>query len=127
MYVRHYAEYAGYWMETKFPQEAVGDPQEAVGDPQEAVGDPQEAVGEGSGFVTFYDTVYGFPLFKAPVGRSWKAFVEESQSHGWPSFRDQEVIWDHVRVLQNGEVVSDQGTHLGQPSNKNMQKHAYSI
>ena len=33
---------------------------------------------------------------------------------GWPSFRDQEVVWDNVRVLKNsGETVSVDGTHLG--------------
>jgi hypothetical protein len=34
--------------------------------------------------------------------------------HGWPSFRDQEVVWDNVRVLKSsGETVSVDGTHLG--------------
>lgn len=33
---------------------------------------------------------------------------------GWPSFRDNEVVWDNVRVLKNsGETVSADGTHLG--------------
>jgi len=57
--------------------------------------------------------VTGLPLFVAPVGRSWDAFVSESKVHGWPSFRKQEVIWDNVRVLDNGETVSVNGTHLG--------------
>ena len=30
-----------------------------------------------------------------------------------PSFRTNEVNWDAVRVLPNGEVVSTTGTHLG--------------
>ena len=34
-------------------------------------------------------------------------------AHGWPSFRDQEVNWDYVRVLSDGECVSTAGTHLG--------------
>jgi hypothetical protein len=33
--------------------------------------------------------------------------------HGWPSFRDDEVDWDFVRVLPDGETVSMDGTHLG--------------
>ena len=33
--------------------------------------------------------------------------------HGWPSFRDDEVNWDYVRVLSDGECVSTAGTHLG--------------
>ena len=31
-----------------------------------------------------------------------------------PSFRDNEVVWENVRVLKNsGETVSVDGTHLG--------------
>ena len=30
-----------------------------------------------------------------------------------PSFRDEEVNWDLVRVLKDGETVSVDGTHLG--------------
>ena len=41
--------------------------------------------------MTFYDSVSGKPLFIAPQGRSWNAFITESQHHGWPSFRDEEV------------------------------------
>ena len=52
-----------------------------------------------SGEITFYDTVTGKPLFVAPKGRSWAAFVKESKAHGWPSFRDEEVIQNSVRVL----------------------------
>lgn len=34
--------------------------------------------------------------------------------HGWPSFRDDEVVWENVRVLRSsGETVSTVGTHLG--------------
>ena len=31
---------------------------------------------------------------------------------GWPSFRDNEVVWDNVRCLANGETVSVDGTHV---------------
>ena len=55
----------------------------------------------------------GKPLFTAGKERSWDAFVKESKSHGWPSFRDSEVNWDYVRVLPDGECVSVDGTHLG--------------
>eukprot|EP00471_Norrisiella_sphaerica_P008709 CAMPEP_0184492174 /NCGR_PEP_ID=MMETSP0113_2-20130426/22481_1 /TAXON_ID=91329 /ORGANISM="Norrisiella sphaerica, Strain BC52" /LENGTH=1054 /DNA_ID=CAMNT_0026876841 /DNA_START=337 /DNA_END=3501 /DNA_ORIENTATION=- len=91
---RHYAEFAGYWLETSFPASAKE---------RERQNQP----------ITFYDSVYGFALFKAPLGRSWGKFMEESTAHGWPSFRDNEVLWEHVRVLENGEVVSDKGSHLG--------------
>merc|ERR1712230_266673 len=52
-------------------------------------------------------------LFTAPKGRSFEQFVKESRVHGWPSFRDDEVNWDYVRVLPDGEAVSVDGTHLG--------------
>ena len=63
--------------------------------------------------VTFYDSVTGKPLFVAPRGRTMEEFKKESLSHGWPSFRDQEVVWDNMRCLDNGESVSVDGTHLG--------------
>jgi hypothetical protein len=40
-------------------------------------------------------------------------YVTHARAHGWPSFRDQEVVWDNVRCLANGEAVSVDGTHLG--------------
>jgi peptide methionine sulfoxide reductase MsrB len=66
--------------------------------------------------LTFYDSVTGAPLFTfvASPERTIEDFLRESQYHGWPSFRDADVRWDHVRVLRNsGEVVSTTGTHLG--------------
>eukprot|EP00440_Ansanella_granifera_P059957 gb/GFBE01064984.1/.p1 GENE.gb/GFBE01064984.1/~~gb/GFBE01064984.1/.p1 ORF type:complete len:230 (+),score=26.82 gb/GFBE01064984.1/:1-690(+) len=63
--------------------------------------------------LTFYDSNTGDPLFFAPLGRSWSKFVAESRSHGWPSFRDNEVNWEFVRCLADGETVSLNGTHLG--------------
>lgn len=88
---RHYAEYAGYWESTSFLTEESAD----------------------SGEITFYDSNTGEALFVAPRGRSWAEFVAESRSHGWPSFRDEEVNWDFVRCLPNGEAISTAGTHLG--------------
>lgn len=88
---RHWAENAGYWLGTSFVSEAKAS---------------QEPI-------TFYDSVTGVALFKAPVGRSMDEFLRESQSHGWPSFRDEEVVWENVRCLKNGEAVSTTGTHLG--------------
>lgn len=87
---RHYAEHAGYWTSTSFLSEV----------------DPNSVT-------TFYDSVTGLPLFNAPIGRSFEDFKKESMSHGWPSFRDEEVNWDHVRVLPDGEAISTAGTHLG--------------
>ena len=62
--------------------------------------------------ITFYDSVSGAPLFVAPRGRTMDDFLSESLRHGWPSFRPSEVVWEHVRVLDD-EVVSTTGTHLG--------------
>uniref|UniRef100_A0A7S2DMD8 Peptide-methionine (R)-S-oxide reductase n=1 Tax=Octactis speculum TaxID=3111310 RepID=A0A7S2DMD8_9STRA len=88
---RHYAEHSGYWEKTNFLSE----------------------IDTAGGEMTFYDTVSGKPLFVAPRGRSWDDFLNESRAHGWPSFRDEEVIENDVRVLDNGEAVSLCGTHLG--------------
>ena len=40
-------------------------------------------------------------------------WLKESTAHGWPSFRDNELVGDFVRILPNGETVSTTGTHLG--------------
>ena len=44
--------------------------------------------------------------------------IKDSILHGWPSFRDEEIVWENVRCIPNdknkhGEVVSLGGTHLG--------------
>jgi peptide methionine sulfoxide reductase MsrB len=76
--------------------------------------DVRNLVASTGGPVTFYDSVSGKPLFEAPKGRSVDEFIAESKVHGWPSFRDEEVVWDNVRVLRSsGETVSTVGTHLG--------------
>ena len=93
---RHFAEPAGYWKFTNFKREIARD-----------------------GEVTFYDSVSGKPLFVAPRGRTMNDFLGESTIHGWPSFRDEEVVWHNMRVIpsgrdgRRGEAVSVDGTHLG--------------
>jgi len=91
---RHYAESSGYWTSTKFLEEAKKEYDE-------------------KGEINFYDSNTGKLLFVAPKGRSFEDFAKESRAHGWPSFRDDEVVWDDVRCLPNGESVSLAGTHLG--------------
>lgn len=91
---RHYAEFRGYWRSTNFIKEA-------------------KAEYEKKGEINFHDSNTGKLLFVAPKGRSFDEFIAESISHGWPSFRDEEVVWDDVRCLSNGEAVSLAGTHLG--------------
>lgn len=89
---RHFAEMGGYFTSTSF----------------------EDIVLQSKGPVTFYDSVTGKPLFVAPINRSAEDFIRESEIHGWPSFRDDEVVWENVRVLRNsGETVSVDGTHLG--------------
>ena len=63
--------------------------------------------------MTFYDAQCGIPLFKAPKGRTMEAFETESRRHGWPSFRDEEVVKENIEIRDGGEVVSKCGTHLG--------------
>merc|ERR1712232_137542 len=88
---RHYAEHSGYFEKTSF------------------INDAKVTSGE----INFYDSNTGKLLFTAPRGRTMDEFLTESRAHGWPSFRDQEVNWEHVRVLPDGESVSVDGTHLG--------------
>ena len=90
---RHYAEHSGYFEKTSFVQE-VG------------------KIAEGE-TINFYDSNNGKLLFVAPQGRSMDAFLKESRAHGWPSFRDDEVNWENVRCLKDGETVSVDGAHLG--------------
>ena len=66
---RHFAENGGYFTSTSF----------------------EDAVLEAKGPITFYDSVTGKPLFVAPKKRSPEDFIRESEIHGWPSFRDEEV------------------------------------
>ena len=89
-YNRRFAEFAGYWKETDFLKEVSRE-----------------------GPTTYYDSVTGKPLFVAPIGRTMDEFLAESNVHGWPSFRDAEVVWENTRVLGDGETVSATGTHLG--------------
>ena len=88
---RHYAEHAGYFSESKDFLAEMEKGEE----------------------ITFYDSVTGKPLFVAPRGRTMEEFKKESRSHGWPSFRDEEVVWENMRCLADGESVSVDGTHLG--------------
>ena len=84
------SEHSGYWESTSFLDEV-----------------------DRKGETSFFDSVSGDLLFVAPRNRSVADFLAESRSHGWPSFRDEEVNWSFVRVLDDGECVSVSGTHLG--------------
>jgi len=88
---RHFAEFSGYWKTTPLYAEVTSSDEP----------------------ITYFDSNTGKPLFIAPQGRSMAEFVAESSKHGWPSFRDEEVVWENVRCLPGGETVSVDGTHLG--------------
>ena len=63
---------------------------------------------------TFYDPVCGLPLFRAPIGRSFEEWQAETEEHGWPSFRKEEVVAENVITDESKEYVfSKCGTHLG--------------
>mmetsp|Transcript_43698 Transcript_43698/g.79746 ORF Transcript_43698/g.79746 Transcript_43698/m.79746 type:complete len:173 (-) Transcript_43698:109-627(-) len=68
---------------------------------------------DSDGVNTFYDSVCGRPLFRAPIGRSFQEWKEESEAHGWPSFREAEVVKSNIKVFADGEVQSICGVHLG--------------
>lgn len=60
-----------------------------------------------------FDSVTSKKLFKVPQARSFESFLNESKNLGYLSVRDNEVMWENVRVLVNGNVVSVDGTFLG--------------
>mmetsp|Transcript_23414 Transcript_23414/g.50758 ORF Transcript_23414/g.50758 Transcript_23414/m.50758 type:complete len:198 (-) Transcript_23414:108-701(-) len=94
-YNRHYAEDSGYWQHSS-----------------EFLAEIAE-LKKNNESMQFFDSNTGKLLFTAPKSRTWDDFRVESKSHGWPSFRDEEVNWKNVRVLPDGETVSLAGTHLG--------------
>merc|ERR1711943_5914 len=52
---------------------------------------------------TFYDTVCGLPLFTAPMNRTLQEFQDDTNEHGWPSFRPAELIKENVRTDEDGD------------------------
>lgn len=98
---RQFAERRGYWESTRLKS-------------MPSSVEPSCSPTEASTLITFFDSVHGLPCYQiGGAGRSWDEFERESRSHGWPSFRDDEVDWQHVRILPDGEVVSVRGAHLG--------------
>jgi len=67
-----------------------------------------------TGITSFYDSVCGLEVFRAPVNRSLADFQADTQEHGWPSFRTAEVITENIVTNKtSGFVISKCGTHLG--------------
>ena len=50
---------------------------------------------EKEGTTKFFDSVTGVLLYEAPKGRTLEEFIKESRAHGWPSFRDEEIVWEN--------------------------------
>lgn len=66
------------------------------------------------GVTTFYDTVCGLPVFRAPVNRSMADFQADTQEHGWPSFRTAEIVAENIITNTTTTFVTSKcGTHLG--------------
>ena len=59
----------------------------------------EEITANGDNEFTYYDSVTGKPLFIAPRGRTFDKFYYESLDCGYPSFKDEEVVWENVRSL----------------------------
>ncbi len=66
-------------------------------------------------YVTFYDSVCGLPLYRAPVGRTFEEFEEDTIEHFWPSFRKEEIFYENIGPIREGTdyLFSTCGTHLG--------------
>jgi peptide methionine sulfoxide reductase MsrB len=86
------------------------EPQDFFSQPDVALFDKLDSKGE----TTFYDSVCGEPLFTAPQNRTFSEWKAESEEHGWPSFRNAEIIPGAITVDNStGFVFSKCGTHLG--------------
>jgi len=67
-----------------------------------------------TGVTTFYDSVCGLALFRAPVNRTLAEFKADTEEHGWPSFREAEVVQENIQTDEaTGYVISGCGTHVG--------------
>jgi len=67
-----------------------------------------------TGVTTFYDSVCGIPVFRAPVNRTLEEFQADTKEHGWPSFRTAEIIAENIVTHKDTTyVISKCGTHLG--------------
>jgi len=107
-YNRKYAEYSEYWLTSTTFVDDVTENRTVIPTTNNHP-------------VVFYDSNTGKKLFQIPgYDRTWDDFMTESTNEGWPSFRDSEVNWDYVRVLDDGEIVSVDGTHLGHNLPDNM-------
>ena len=69
-----------------------------------------------NGTTKFYDAQCGLLLFTAPVGRTFSDFQKDTNEHGWPSFRPQEIhlpSFNQTNWKTGDHVYTKCGTHLG--------------
>ena len=89
---------------------AYAEPQHTFDQPDVALFKQLNAQGQ----TVFYDSVCGTPLFSVPRNRTLDDFKADTTEHGWPSFRQAEILDKGLRVdLASGFVFSSCGTHLG--------------
>ena len=89
---RHYAEYAGYFLSTSFLKKSINGQKET----------------------TYYDSRHWEAIVRGTESRTFEEFESESRAHGWPSFRDEEVVWDNARCkCPGGEARSTSGALVG--------------
>ena len=102
----HYAERSGHFEDLAFFRALRASPPP-----------PSSSSGSDPGPWTFYDVACGLPIFRAPIGRSLEVWEAESVAHGWPSFRQAEIIAENTVERPNGEVLTKcpggKETHLG--------------
>jgi len=63
---------------------------------------------------TLYDSTCGLSLFEAPLGRTFQEWEDECEIYGDLRFKEDEVVWDNVELLNSGVLVSICGTRLGE-------------
>ena len=64
--------------------------------------------------IDYYDSIKNRPVIQAPRSRYNEELIAESKKYGWPSFRDDEINWEVVRVVkETNELVTIDGVHLG--------------
>merc|ERR1712176_157115 len=63
---------------------------------------------------TFFDPICGIPLFTVGSARPFAEFRAETEEHGWPSFRPEELVNNNAYIEEGSNLVYSRcGTHLG--------------
>merc|ERR1711936_160026 len=54
-------------------------------------------------YITCFNRIY--PEDRGYFQQTGFPAYAKTEEHGWPSFRDSEVVWENVRCLKTGETV----------------------